>query len=266
MPSIAALILGLVQGLTEFLPVSSSGHLVIAAELLGYQSPGLVLETVVHVATTLVVLIYFRTRFLSMIRGVFNDPDTRRLVFRLFLAFEVTSVIGIGLKLSGIIDTVFESPAITGAMLLVTALALFSLRFIPSSANPGTLMGITWRVALVIGLAQGIAIFPGISRSGLTIIAALWLGQDRSSAAEFSFLLAVPTLLAASLFSLVQEPELGVVDIGDMVVAFTIAFASGLVAMYWLMRLLQGGRLWWFAVYCLLVGGSSVAVWGLNLP
>lgn len=117
---------------------------------------------------------------------------------------------------------------------------------------------------MLVGLAQGLAIFPGISRSGLTIAAGLWGGQDRSSAAEFSFLLAVPTVLAASLFSLVTEPELGAVDVPDMLVAFLLAFGSGFLAIHWLMRWLQGGRLWWFALYCVLVGGVSVVMWGLT--
>jgi len=264
MPSIAAMILGLVQGLTEFLPISSSGHLVIASELLDYDSPGLVLETVVHMATTLVVIIYFRRRFVAVARGVFNDFSTQRLVLMLGLSFLITSLIGLGLAATPIIDVFFASPAIAGAMLLVTAAVLLSLRYLPQSDNSVSLMNMSWRVSLLVGLAQGLAIFPGISRSGLTICAGLWGGQDRNSAAEFSFLLAVPTLIAASLFSLVTEPELGVVDVGDMLFAFVFAFASGMLAVHWLMRWLQGGRLWWFALYCALVGGASVVMWGLT--
>jgi undecaprenyl-diphosphatase len=263
MPSIAALILGLVQGLTEFLPVSSSAHLVLAAEVLDYQSPGLMLEAAVHVATTLVVIIYFRERFVAIIKGALHDLETRRLVLMLVLAFITTSVVG--LLLSPLITAAFESPVIAGGMLLVTAIGLISIRYIPQGANPGSLFNVTWKVALLVGLAQGIAVFPGISRSGATIIAGLWAGQSRNSAAEFSFLLAVPTLSAASLYSLVQESTISSVDFMEVLWAGIIAFVSGLLAIHWLMRWLQRGRLWWFSSYCAAVGAISLLVWGFDL-
>jgi undecaprenyl-diphosphatase len=263
MPFVSAFLLGLLQGLTEFLPISSSGHLVITAELLGYQSPGLVLEAAVHGATTLAVIIYFRERFISIIRGAFNDLPTRHLVLMLALSFTVTAVVG--LLLSPWVTAAFESPVIIGGMLLVTAAALISTRFIPFMADPGSLFSITWKVALIIGLAQGIAVFPGISRSGLTIIAALWLGQSRSSAAEFSFLLAVPTVVAASLFSLIREPEIPSADLAEILVAGIVALIVGFLTIHWLMRWLQRGRLWWFSGYCAVVGAASLLVWGFDL-
>jgi undecaprenyl-diphosphatase len=263
MPFVSAFLLGLLQGLTEFLPISSSGHLVLAAELLDYNSPGLVLETAVHIATTLAIIIYFRERFISIVKGAFNDPPTRRLVLMLALAFTVTGLVG--LLLSPWITAAFESPVAIGGMLLMTAAALISTRFIPFMANRGSLFSMTWKVVLLIGLAQGIAIFPGISRSGLTIIAALWLGQSRSSAAEFSFLLAVPTVLAASLFSLIQEPEIPSADLAEIVVAGIVAFIVGLLTIHWLMRWLQRGRLWWFSGYLAVVGAASLLVWGFDL-
>ena len=128
MPFLSSFLLGLVQGLTEFLPISSSGHLVLAAELLNYREPGLVLETVVHVATTLVVIIYFRSRFLEVIKGALRDMDTRWLILMLGIAFATTSVIGLALSQTTILERMFDSPAITGAMLLVTAVALLSAR------------------------------------------------------------------------------------------------------------------------------------------
>src|SRR5918999_1891339 len=263
MPFVSAFLLGLVQGLNEFLPISSSGHLVLAAELLGYRSPGLLLETAVHIATTLAVIIYFRGRFVSIIKGGLNDLPTRRLGLMLALAFTTTAVVG--LLLSSWITAAFESTVIVGGMLLVTAIALISVRYIPHVSDPNSLFSITWKVALLIGLAQGVAIFPGISRSGLTIIAGLWAGQSRSSAAEFSFLLAVPTVLAASLFSLIQEPEISSAGSVDILVAGFIAFISGLLAIHWLMRWLQRGRLGGFSGYCALVGAISLLIWGSDL-
>lgn len=263
MSSLFALILGLVQGFTEFLPISSSGHLVLAAALLDYRSPGLMLETVVHLATTGAVIIYFRERLKSLFRGMISDPATRSLVFKLGLAFLTTAVIG--LALSPWINALFESPAVTGGMLLLTAGALISVRRIRPVADPKALFDISWKVALLVGLAQGVAIFPGISRSGLTIVAGLWGGQSRTAAAEFSFLLAIPTLLAASAFSLWREPRLSGADAGDMLIAAAFAFVSGLFAIHWLMRWLRGGRLWWFSIYCAVIGAGALLVWGLDL-
>lgn len=282
MPFVSAFLLGLVQGLTEFLPISSSGHLVIAAQLLQYHSPGLILETVAHIATTMAVIIYFRQRFASVVVGVFNDADSRRLVLKLGLSFFTTALIGIGLERSGVIDVVFDSPVLVGFMLLATAGALLSvsrrrpeqesdpreqnrrLQDAPSAESPlhNSQLDISWKVAVLVGLAQGIAIFPGISRSGFTIVAGLWGGMGRRSAAEFSFLLSVPTILAASLFQLWREPELAIGDARALVVAGVVAFITGLVAIHWLMRCLQRGRLWWFAGYCAVIGAGSVIYWG----
>jgi len=259
---ISAFILGLVQGLTEFLPVSSSGHLVIASRLLGFQSPGLILETVVHIATTLAVIIYFRQRFTSVIAGGLNDIDSRKLVLMLGLSFFVTALIGIGLDQSGVIYRVFDSPVLVGVMLLVTAGALFSVLRLHPAQEADQRLQVSWKVAVLVGLAQGCALFPGISRSGFTIVAGLWGGMGRRSAAEFSFLLSVPTILAASLFELLRAPDLAIGDGRALVVAGVVAFVSGMAAIHWLMRWLQRGRLWWFAGYCAVLGAASIAYWG----
>jgi undecaprenyl-diphosphatase len=265
MPSISVFILGLVQGLTEFLPISSSGHLVLASKLLAYQSPGLVLETVVHIATTLAVIIYFRKRFASMIVGTFNDASTRKLVLMLGIAFVTTSVIGLVLARTGIIDIAFQSPAATGFMLLITALALISVWRLPPREEPDDQLEIPWKVALLVGVAQGVAIFPGISRSGFTIVAGLWGGMGRRAAAEFSFLLSVPTILAASLFEFWREPDLTAGDPQGMIIAGIIAFVTGLIAIHWLLSWLRRGRFWWFSGYCALVGVLAILLWGFNL-
>ncbi len=263
MSLVSSLILGLVQGLTEFLPVSSSGHLVIAAKLLDYQSPGLLLETVVHLATTLAVIIYFRKRFWSVISGAFTNGDSRKLVLMLGLAFATTAVIGIGLDRTGIIDRVFESAVFSGAMLLVTAVALLSVLKLRPPQDSGEQLQVSWKVAVVVGLAQGIAIFPGISRSGFTIVAGLCGGLGRTSAAEFSFMLSVPTILAASLFTIWRQPDLSGGNPQGMLIAGVVAFVIGLLAINWLMQWLRKGRLWWFSGYCAVIGTVSVVYWGI---
>ena len=264
MPSISSLILGLVQGLTEFLPVSSSGHLVLVSNLLHYDSPGLVLETAVHLATTLVVLIYFRGRLWEILTGIQKDWAARRLLLMLALGFGTTAVVG--LLIRPWIATAFDSPGFSGAMLLVTAAVLLSIRFLRPEvpghpAKNNSLWQVGWKVALVVGLAQGIAILPGISRSGITIVVALWAGQSRTSAAEYSFLLAIPTLLAASAFSFMQESQISGGDALDILAAAAVAFASGFIAVHWLMRWLERGRLWWFSGYCALAGAGSLVLW-----
>ena len=264
MPSISSLILGLVQGLTEFLPVSSSGHLVLVSNLLHYDSPGLVLETVVHLATTLVVIIYFRRRLWEIISGIQKDWAVRRLLLMLALGFGATAVVG--LLISPWIKAAFDSPGLSGAMLLVTSVVLLSIRFLrPPAAGKlmagNSLWQVSWKVALIVGLAQGIAILPGISRSGITIVVALWAGQSRTSAAEYSFLLAIPTLLAASVFSFLREPQISGGDALDITAAAAVAFASGFIAVHWLMRWLERGRLWWFSGYCAVAGAGSLVLW-----
>ena len=264
MPSISSLILGLVQGLTEFLPVSSSGHLVLVSNLLHYDSPGLVLETAVHLATTLVVLIYFRGRLWEILTGIQKDWAARRLLLMLALGFGTTAVVG--LLIRPWIATAFDSPGFSGAMLLVTAAVLLSIRFLRPEvpghpAKNNWLWQVGWKVALVVGLAQGIAILPGISRSGITIVVALWAGQSRTSAAEYSFLLAIPTLLAASAFSFMQESQISGGDALDILAAAAVAFASDFIAVHWLMRWLERGRLWWFSGYCALAGAGSLVLW-----
>ena len=259
MPSISSLILGLVQGLTEFLPVSSSGHLVLVSHLLRYDSPGLVLETVVHLATTLVVLIYFRTRLWEILCGIRRDWAARRLLLMLALGFGATAVVG--LLISPWITAAFDSPGLSGAMLLVTSLVLLSIRFLRPETADNSLWQLSWKAALIVGLAQGIAILPGISRSGITIVVALWAGQSRTSAAEYSFLLAIPTLLAASAFSFLQEPPISGGDALDITAAAAVAFASGFLAVHWLMRWVERGRLWWFSGYCGVAGAGSMVLW-----
>ena len=216
-----------------------------------------------HVATSLAVFIYFRHRFWSVILGLRNDPASRRLCLMLCLAFGVTAVLG--LLLRNQIVAAFASPLLVGAMLVVTAVTLFSVRFIRPTNGPESLLSVGWKAALLVGLAQGLAVFPGLSRSGLTIVAGLWGGMGRTAAAEFSFLLAVPTILAASLFTLLREPHLTEADAGGLVLAGVVAFLAGLLAISWLMRWLQRGQLWWFSVYCVLVGVSALVVWGVGV-
>jgi undecaprenyl-diphosphatase len=263
LPLPVALLLGLVQGLTEFLPISSSAHLVLAQELLDYTPPGLLLEAVVHLATTLVIIIYFHRRFIAILRGLRHDAATWRLVGMLALAFATTAVLG--LILEKLVAADFETPAFVGVELLVTGAALASIHHIKPTPEAIPLYGITWKVALIVGLAQGLSVIPGLSRSGLTIVAGLWSGLGRGAAAEFSFLLAAPTILAASLYELWREPDLSSTGSGALLLAAIVSFVSGFLAIHWLMLWVSRGRMIWFAAYCGVVGVAALLFFGLDL-
>ncbi len=244
-----AIILGLLQGATEFLPVSSSAHLVIGQHLLGIDSPGVLLEIMLHLGTLLSVVVYFRRDIVALLAGALDRsadgaPARREIGF---LALATLPAVLVALILPEAVDAAFESVAFVGWMLLVTSLVLVSSRWTGGEAGL-----LTVRIALLIGLAQAFAILPGISRSGATIVAGLWLGLAGTTAARFSFLMAIPAILGAALFKLaggVPAEALPSLAIGVAVAALT-----GYAIIAWLMRLIGQGRLYLFAGYTLLAG------------
>ena len=268
---ITASILGIIQGLTEFLPVSSSGHLAIVANLLDYNEPGLLLEASVHIGTVIAILVYFRKRIGLLIGGLVTNNTAplgsvhasvsgyspRRILVLLGISFLCTSVVAMITK--GWATSAFDNPAFVGVLFFITALILVSTRFIRSQSSNADLLGFGIKVAILIGVLQGLAIFPGISRSGITIVAALWAGQNNQVSAEYSFFLAIPTIIAASIYSFWNVGDIPLDVSFQLVIAAAIALGVGLVSMHWLIRWLQQGRLWWFSVYCAFIGIISIA-------
>ena len=268
---ITASILGIIQGLTEFLPVSSSGHLVIVSNLLDYNEPGLLLEASVHIGSVIAILVYFRKRIGLLIGGLVTNNTAplgsapasvsgyspRRILGLLGISFLCTGVVAMITK--GWATSAFDNPAFVGVLFFITALILVSTRFIRSQSSNADLLGFGIKVAILIGLLQGLAIFPGISRSGITIVAALWAGQNNQVSAEYSFFLAIPTIIAASIYSFWNVGDITLDVSFQLVIAAAIALGVGLVSMHWLIRWLQQGRLWWFSVYCALIGTISIA-------
>ena len=268
---ITASILGIIQGLTEFLPVSSSGHLAIVANLLDYNEPGLLLEASVHIGTVIAILVYFRKRIGLLIGGLVTNNTAplgsalasvsgyspRRIVGLLGISFLCTGVVAMITK--GWATSAFDNPAFVGVLFFITALILVSTRFIRSQSSNADLLGFGIKVAILIGVLQGLAIFPGISRSGITIVAALWAGQNNQVSAEYSFFLAIPTIIAASIYSFWNVGDMPLDVSFQLVIAAGIALGVGLVSMHWLIRWLQQGRLWWFSVYCAFIGTISIA-------
>lgn len=252
MTPIEAFILGVVQGATEFLPVSSSGHLVIGQELMGLFLPGITFEVVVHVATLLSVVIAYRDRLLELARGTLLERDGEAWRYVGLLVVATLPIAVVGLAWGGRVEALFQNPRAVGIALLCTGGILFTTRWaLRRELSPG--FGV--RVALLIGLAQCLALVPGISRSGTTVVAALWLGVAPVQAAAFSFLLSIPAIGGAAIL---QLPKLDVaaegIGIGPLAVGFVAAAVTGVVAIRLFVRMLKDRSFPLFAWYCWGVG------------
>ncbi len=251
------ILLGIVQGLTEFLPVSSSGHLVVAQAAVGLAIPGVFVEVVLHVATLLAVVIVYAERISFLLRGCVAGRREAWVSVGLLLLGTIPAALA-GLLLKETFERAFDSLALVGGNFLVTGLILWSTRPIAARADRDTPSA---GAALAIGIAQAFAILPGISRSGTTVSAALWLNVRPEQAAEFSFLLAVPAIAGAALL---QLPELGSASPsggwGPLAVSFLAALVAGVVAIRFLVALLKRGAFHHFAPYCW-VAGLATLVW-----
>ncbi len=246
------LLLGVVQGATEFLPISSSAHLVIAQALLHVQSPGLVVEIALHLGTLVSILIYFRRDLMQLAGGFFrtgsNGTRSRREIG--FLALATLPAVVVALTLGDAVEAAFENVDFTGWMLVVTTFALVSTRWTSSSEG----IGLSWVIALIMGAAQGLAILPGISRSGVTIAAGLWLGLGGKAAARFAFLMAIPAILGAGVFNLLDLAEGAAQFTPGLLSGFLAAALVGYGVIAWLMNILRRGKMHFFAGYTLFVG------------
>ena len=243
--------LGLVQGFTEFLPVSSSGHLVMAEHYLGMHSPGFSLEIALHLGTLCAVVLYYRKRIGSLINSIirFSDPSLKQdriLVFLLILAMIPTGIIGLLLK--GSMESFKSSLPFIGGSLVVTSLLLFIPQILSKRNHKNK--DVTGIKSLLIGAMQGIAVIPGISRSGSTITTSLMLGVSPQKAAEFSFLLSIPAILAA----FILEFDSTFIFTLDVLMGMLASFLSGLLAIKVFLNILGRGKLHWFGFYCLVIG------------
>ncbi len=241
-----AIILGLIQGLTEFLPVSSSGHLVLFQNLLHLKTTGVTIEVLLHFGTLLSVLVVFRHDFISLLH--FKDPLQRRLLFLLLVGMLPTAAAAV--IFGPVVDALFQSTLVVGLGLLITGAALKIL----SSFRPRKVdfQKMSFSDALWVGLLQGVAIIPGISRSGATITAALWRGLDRKTAVRYSFMLAAPVIFGATLLELKNLLN-GGMDKGLLLhyaAGSLVAFLAGIFAIKLFIHLLQQHRFHLFAYYC----------------
>jgi undecaprenyl-diphosphatase len=269
---IKAIVLGIVQGATEFIPVSSSGHLVIVPWLLGWTPSSLLFDTVLHWGTLLSIFVVFWQDFLQMITATLRSIGTRSLdnmYARLGWFIIVGSIPAAvtGLLFDDFLESLFSSPAAAALFLLVTAILLISSELMMRYAEKArTLETMGWVDAIVIGLFQAIALAPGISRSGTTIAAGLARGIRREDAARYSFLLGTPAFFGAGLLQFAKamdEPtNLLVAQAPMLIVGFVVSAIAGLIAIRFLLAYLRTRTLYPFAFYCIIV---SLTVIGLSM-
>lgn len=247
------MILGLVQGLTEFLPVSSSGHLVIFRELLGAEAPSdLVFEITVHVATALATIVVFRKQILDLLQGLFKFKYNQQTDFIAKLVVSMIPVAIVGFFFKDKVEELFSSLLVVGCALMVTALLLFLSDRVKARKEGKE---ITFGQALVMGLGQAVAVIPGLSRSGTTISAGLLSGASRNKVAEFSFLMVLVPILGEAFLDLVGgDLATSSISIAPLLLGFAAAFFSGLFACKAMIALVKKAGLKWFALYCAIVG------------
>ena len=247
MTLVEAIILGSIQGITEFLPISSSGHLVIAQSLLGLELPGNIIEVVTHLGTLLSVIIIFRKDIMKLLYD-FNNPPTKKYI--LFLLIGTIPALIIGLSAKSIILLFFESVKMVSLSLIITGLILFL-----SKKRSKKKSVINYKNSFMIGISQALAIMPGISRSGITISTGILLGMDAKEAARFSFLLAIPVIAGATLITaidMVGHPLL--ISYKIMFSALASSFVVGYLSLKWFLVILENGKLHYFGFYCITIG------------
>lgn len=256
------IMLGILQGLTEFLPVSSSGHLVIAQSFVqGFQQPGLLFDICVHFATFCAVIIYFRKKIFVLLKALLGFVflkyrvtyfENRNMLWGVIIASIPTAVIG--LYFNSIAETLFASTSYVGYALIFTSLLLvFSDRVTAKGM-------IDSPKSFLVGVMQGFSVIPGISRSGSTIAVALFLNIKREEAAEFSFIMSLPAVFGATLLQAGNVSSLDTALVSPYLMAMLGAFFSGLFAIFLMMQLVKKARLGYFAVYCLVLGIITI-IW-----
>jgi len=266
-----AVVLGLIQGLAEFLPISSSGHLALFQNFLGLNEPMLFFDVMLHVGTLLAVFVYFRSEITGVaLAAAGRAPgapgawpasvaDGRKIILLILIASVPAGVVG--LVLGDAVESAFGSVAAVGGLLLVTGAFLLAAdtktRRNPADGAPAAMMGLAG--ALIIGSAQAFALLPGVSRSGATICAAIFIGVARRDAARFSFLMAIPAIAGAAVLHL-KDAGTGLPPMLPVIIGAAVAFISGLIALKWLLAVLTRGRLLWFSIYCFAIGAAAIVL------
>jgi len=253
-----ALILGIVQGLTEFLPVSSSGHLELGKALMGDTSipqESMMFTVVVHFATALATMVVYRKDIADLVAGLFQFKNNEQFKFSAKILISMIPAAAIGVLFSKELEALFDRQILlVGLMLWLTGVLLMV-----ADRAQNTLKSVSFKHSIIIGIAQGVAILPGISRSGATISTSVLLGVDRTKAAKFSFLMVVPLILGKIAKDLLDggvhfsDDQLSVLGVG-----FMAAFVTGLFACQWMIKLVRNAQLKYFSYYCFVVGALAI--------
>lgn len=261
-----SILMGIVQGLTEFLPVSSSGHLVLFKHFFGFEeNAGSTFEIFLHLGTLFAVLIYFRKMIWELILSLTKWKDipenqhhrhNRNLIMYLVIATFATGIIY--LLFGKFFKSLFDQPLVVSFMLLITGIVIFASDFIKGGAVPAESMG--FGRSIIIGIAQGMAIIPGISRSGTTVGTSIFTGLRRKDAASFSFLLSIPAILAGNLENLKELSQLNSSMLLNYLLGFFFSFAIGYLVISVFMGIIQKAKLKYFAFYCWFAGLASI-IW-----
>ncbi len=268
-----AFLLGILQGITEFLPISSSGHLVLAQAFTGWAPDGgITFEVVVHFGSLFSIVVYFRKRLVELLSGLgrflihpskwsteWSNNYEARICFYILLSMIPAGIVGLTMK--DFIEAQFQNPVFVSMMLIVTGFILYSTKFIQQADGK-----VTPVKAFLIGISQAVAILPGISRSGTTISVGTWLGVKRDDMADFSFLMVLPVIAGVTILDLKDVMETGLSDAmaSYLIVGFFASFVSGYFALKYLIHVFKKNGLHPFSWYCWAVGAFSLVWFSVN--
>lgn len=256
-----AILLGVVEGLTEFLPVSSTGHLILVSEILGFTGEGSVaFKIAIQLGAILAVLVAYRHLFAHMFTGLLRrEPEAIGFTRNIAIGFLPALVIGVFAY--GAIRELLKSPMTVAVALVVGGIAIIVIEKMVKPRPAGSVAAMRWKTAAGIGFMQCLAMVPGVSRSGATIMGGLLMGLDRKTAAEFSFFLAVPTMAAATVYSLYKERALlSLDDLGLIAIGFVTAFLCALLVVKWLVGFVGRHGFTPFGWYRIVLGGITIAL------
>ena len=262
MTILQALILGLVQGLTEFLPVSSSGHLVLGQKLLGFSKPPVAFDILVHVGTLTAIFIFFRKELLVDLKNFLSALRSGSLekipkIFWLVVIGTIPAVI-VGFSVNSFLEKIFNSTLIVGFSLIFTSLLLASTKFLKKGSKKINELALF--DGLIVGLFQSLAILPGISRSGSTVVSGLWREVRREDAFRLSFYLAIPAILGAQILQFKRLIETGSGNNFSYFLGFLSAILVGILSLRILKKIVLSGKLAYFGIYCFLLGATAILV------
>lgn len=262
MELLKAILLGVVQGLTEFLPVSSSGHLVIGSELLNFQEQGVVFDVCLHLGTLVSVVIVFREEIwamvkapLALLRGEGDATDQHYLRWDIYVVLATLPAVFVGLFFKDAVQQLFSSTLVAYCMLVVTGLLMILAQYLPERDEP-----VNWYRSLLVGCAQACAILPGLSRSGSTIFAGMFLGIAREKIARFSFIMSIPAILGAAVLQfggLFRNPPTSDALL-NLVAGTMMSAVAGYFAIKLLLDIIRRNRLQWFGYYCLILASVGL--------